>query len=109
MVNKLRDRLFFWQTAKITEESSMKLASNKELQEYLCRLTAELECYGAHVLSRATKAASAHAWDMSTEFLGHARQALRRVRDEESMLNDKQRADLLAVLSQIEDAMNRRR
>jgi hypothetical protein len=86
------------------------LSSNRELYEYLLSLAAELKKRRADELSEAVAFASRHAaGNMSTEFLGEARIALRRVlKEEDGALTAQERADLADVLKQLDEAFDRR-
>jgi hypothetical protein len=88
----------------------MKLSNNRELYEYLLLLASQLESPGAEVLSKEVSAASRIAGGIpATEFLGESRIALRHVLAKENgILNQTERADLLDVLKQLDEAFDRR-
>ncbi len=84
------------------------LAGIKELYDYLVFLTSELKQRGSAELSGAVDHARlCSASNITTEFLGESRIALRRVRDEEAnALSAEHRADLLDVLRQLDQALD---
>jgi hypothetical protein len=85
------------------------LSSSQQLYEYLLSLAAELDRCGSTELSQAVRSASRHAAGMSTEFLGESRFALRRVLEQENgLLKEHDRADLLDVLKQLDHALDTR-
>ena len=86
------------------------LAGTKELYDYLVFLTTELKDRKSEELSKAVDHARlCSASNISTEFLGESRIALRKVRDEETtVLSADERADLLNVLRQLDQALDRR-
>jgi hypothetical protein len=85
-----------------------KLSSNRELYDYLLRLMADLERRGARALVDALAVAKGHA-AMSTEFLGETRMALRRVlKEENGILEQPERAELVDVLKQLDDLHDQR-
>jgi hypothetical protein len=87
----------------------MKLASNKELYEYLLTLSATLKSRKCERLSQLLTSASGHAAGMSTEFLGESRIALREVsREQDSALTREEQGHLLEVLAQLDAALDRR-
>jgi hypothetical protein len=85
------------------------LSSNRELYEYLLCLAAELKKRRLEELSEAVVFASRQAaGNMSTEFLGESRIALRRVSKEEGgVLTVQERAALSDVLKQLDEALDR--
>jgi hypothetical protein len=86
------------------------LASNSELYAYLLSLKTMLEENGAFELASVAEHASRHAAGMSTEFLGEARIALRRVySDNRNGLTDVQKAFLHDVIVQLDAAFDGRR
>ena len=81
------------------------LSSNRDLFDYLGSLAADLQKRSAHQLSDAVTKASRHAASTSTEFLGEARIALRRISEEENgVLSALERKDLLEVIRQLDNA-----
>ena len=87
----------------------MKLASNRELYDYLVSLALVLKNREAEGLGQFVTEASRHSVGMSTEFLGEARIALRRVeRDKNGVLNVEEHAELLDILEQLDIALDRR-
>jgi hypothetical protein len=87
----------------------VKLASNKELYEYLLTLSSRLKSEGDERLSQLVALASRHAAGMSTEFLGESRIALREVvAKPNNALSEKEYAQVLNVLEQLDDALDRR-
>lgn len=90
---------------------NMKIFSNnKELFEYLLFLASELKKRKFDELSEAVTFASRHAaGNMSTEFLGESRIALRRVLKENGgILTVQECADLSDVLKQLTEALDKR-
>lgn len=88
----------------------MKLSGNRELYDYLISLAAKLGEIGATQLAEVVLAASRTAWVIpATEFLGESRIALRRVlKMNVGLLSDSERSDLLAVLGQLDAALDER-
>lgn len=85
------------------------LFSNKDLYEYLQFLSSILEKREATSLNTAITFALAQASSSSTEFIGESRIALQRVVNEEKqILSDQERGDLLGVLKQLDNALDRR-
>ena len=86
------------------------LSSNRELYEYLLFLAAELKKRKFDELSEAVAFASRQAaGNMSAEFLGESRIALRRVlKEEDGVLTVQERADLSDVLRQLDEAFDKR-
>jgi hypothetical protein len=85
------------------------LSSNRELYEYLFSLAALLKKRKFEELSEAVAFASRRISDMSAEFLGEARIALRRVlKEEDGILTVQERNDLSDVLRQLDDALDKR-
>ena len=86
------------------------LAGNRESYDYLLALASVLKQRGAVSLSEAVAFASRHVASMfSTEFLGESRIALRRVAAEENgVLTPEERSDLLDVLKQLDQALDKR-
>jgi hypothetical protein len=87
------------------------LTSNSELYEYLRGLSKILEERHAPELNEVvTHASQTAAGNVSTEFLGESRIALRRVMKEgHGILTAEERADLREVLAQIDGAFDRKR
>ncbi len=85
-------------------------SNNRELYEYLLFLSAELQKRKFEELSEAVAFASRQAAsNISTEFLGESRIALRRVlKEEDGILTVQERADLSDVLKQLDEALDRR-
>jgi hypothetical protein len=88
----------------------MKLSSNRDLYEYLVSPESQLRSRGWQDLSKVVAAAAGAANTIpATEFLSESRIALKRVLAEESgILSQIERADLQYVLSQLEEAFDRR-
>ena len=87
----------------------MKLVDNRQLYEYLLSLSNTLTRSGAESLSLAVTTAARYAAGMSTEFLGESRIALRKVaQDRSAILNEAERAELLAILQQLDFAFDKR-
>lgn len=86
------------------------LSSNRELYEYLVTLSRVLEQRNSKALSEVTKSASRQAaGNMSTEFLGESRIALRQVLSKgKRVLTTPELADLTDVLRQIDTAFKKR-
>jgi hypothetical protein len=85
------------------------LSSNLELYQYLLALSAELRERNAGDLSEAITHASRTSAGMSTEFLGESRIALRRVlTEEDGVLTVGEREELLDVLKQLDNALDKR-
>jgi|HubBroStandDraft_2_1064218.scaffolds.fasta_scaffold608009_2 hypothetical protein len=86
------------------------LSNNREFYEYLLYLAAELKKRKFDELSEAVTFASRHASsNISTEFLGESRIALRRVlKEENEVLTVQGRADLSDVLKQLDEALDKR-
>jgi hypothetical protein len=87
----------------------MKLASNRELYEYLLSLSSILKSRGSEELSHLVREASRFAAGMSTEFLGESRIALRQVVNDADILRQEEQADLLDVIDQLDIALDRRK
>jgi hypothetical protein len=85
------------------------LSSNKELYDYLVSLSLELKLRGAAALSELITLAIGNAASSSTEFLGESRIALKRILGQENgILTNQERDDLLDVLKQLEKAFTGR-
>jgi hypothetical protein len=85
------------------------LSSNRDLYEYLLSFSSELKRQGLLALSETVAFASGQASSSSTEFLGESRIALRQVMSEEKgVLTSQERAELLDVLRQLDEALNGR-
>jgi hypothetical protein len=86
----------------------MSLDNNRQLYDYLAAMGAKLNARGAVELSRAVLAASRMAATIpDTEFLGESRIALRRVENEQTVLTEDERLELLGVLRQLDEAFGR--
>ncbi len=84
-------------------------SNNQELCEYLFLLALELKKRRFDELSEAVTFAGQQASGMSTEFLGESRIALRRVlKEEDGVLTVRERADLVDVLKQLDESLDRR-
>jgi hypothetical protein len=84
----------------------MQLDNKQQLYSYLADLAAKLNDRGSSELSQAVLAASrTMAGIPDTEFLGESRIALRRVRDEQTVLTENERHELLDVLRQLDEAL----
>jgi hypothetical protein len=82
---------------------------NKQLYDYLADIGAKLKARGSLELREAVLAASRTAAVIpNTEFLGESRIALRRVQNEQTVLTENERHELLDVLRQLDEAFNRR-
>jgi len=85
------------------------LHSNQELYDYMLSLMSTLKKRGADVLSETVDFARNQASGLSTEFLGESRIALRRVANQEgNVLTEEERTDLLDVLRQLDEALDKR-
>jgi hypothetical protein len=85
------------------------LSSNKDLYEYLLFLSSALKQRGSMALSEVVEFAIGNAASLSTEFLGESRIALKQVLGQENgVLTDQERTDLLDVLKQLDKALDRR-
>ena len=86
------------------------LSSNRELYDYLLLLAAALKERKCDPLSEALVLASRQiTGNMSTEFLGESRIALRRTfKGADGVLTTQERNDLADVLTQLDEAFNRR-
>jgi len=87
-----------------------QLSSNSELYEYLQSLSKLLRERQAKELSEAVAHASeTSAGNLSTEFLGESRMALKRLlKKEHGVLNSEERAEVKDVLNQIDAAFDRK-
>jgi hypothetical protein len=87
------------------------LTSNRELYEYLRSLAKTLENRQANELGELIdRASKTSACNISTEFLGESRIALRRlIKEERGVLTDQERADVKNVLDQLDGAFEFRR
>ena len=87
----------------------MPLENSRQLYDYLAAIGATLDTRGAVELSRIVLAASLMAWSIpDTEFLGESRIALRRVENEQAVLTESERLELLDVLHELDESFNRR-
>jgi len=87
----------------------MRLDNNRQLYEYLAAIGAKLNDRGAVDLSRVVLAASRTVATIpDTEFLGESRIVLRRVQNEQTVLTENERLELLDVLRQLDEAFSRR-
>jgi hypothetical protein len=86
------------------------LSNNQDLYSYLLFLADELKKRKLEELSEAMLFASRHITsNISTEFLGESRIALSRVlKEEDGFLTVQERADLMDVLRQLDEAFDRR-
>jgi len=86
------------------------LSNNRELCEYLVLLADKLKDRGFLELSETVRLASRHsASNMSTEFLGESRIALRLLlQGEGNALTEQEHSELLDVLEQLDEALHRR-
>ena len=83
------------------------LGSNRELYDYLVRLAMVLRSRGCSGLGDIVSLASRNAVDMNTVFLGESRIALRQVLQEENgVLTDEERAQLVGILAQLDHALS---
>lgn len=85
------------------------LSNNRELYGYLVLLVDKLKDRGFLELSETVRLASRHAAsNMSTEFLGESRIALRQLSQHEgNALTEQEHSDLLDVLKQLDEAFAR--
>ena len=87
----------------------MRLGNNQQLYAYLANLGATLNCRGVVDLGRIVLGASRTAAGIPvTEFLGESRIALRRVENEQNVLTESERLELLDVLRHLGEAFSRR-
>ena len=86
------------------------LSNNRELYEYLLLLAEKLKDRGSLELGETVRLASRHAAsNMSTEFLGESRIALRQVLQvQRNVLTEQERTDLADVLKQLDDALDQK-
>jgi hypothetical protein len=86
------------------------LSNNRELYEYLVLLADKLRDRGFPELSETVRLASRHAAsNMSTEFLGESRIALRQLlQSQNTALTEQEHSELLNLLKQLDDALQRR-
>ena len=85
------------------------LSSNKELYQYMVSLADILRTMGCCELSNVVALAARQSASMSAEFLGESRIALRQVKQEGwDLLSPTDQEDLLDVLKQLDDALDRR-
>jgi len=83
------------------------LGSNRELYDYLVRLASALRSRACSDLGNIVSLASRNAVDMNTVFLGESRIALRQVLQEENgVLTDEERAQLVGILAQLDAALS---
>jgi len=86
----------------------MPLENNQQLYDYLAAIGAKLNARGAVQLSRVVLAASQTVATIpDAEFLGESRIALRRVENEQSVLTEDERLELLAIVRQLDEAFRR--
>ena len=87
----------------------MRLDNNRQLYDYLSAIGTELNARGAVELSRVVLAAARTVKGIPiTEFLGESRIALRRVENEQTVLTENERLELLDVVRQLDEAFSRR-
>ena len=87
----------------------MRLDNNRQLYDYLVAIGAKLNDRGAVELSRLVLAASRTVRTIpNTEFLGESRIALRRVENEQTVLTENERLELLDIVRQVDEAFSRR-
>jgi hypothetical protein len=87
----------------------MRLENNQQLYDYLVSIGAKLNTRGETELGRIVMAATRHAAAVpSTEFLGESRIALRRVKNEQTVLIEDERSVLEDILCQLDEAFDRR-
>jgi hypothetical protein len=87
----------------------MRLENNQQLYDYLVSIGAKLNTRGEAELGRVVMAASRHAATVpSTEFLGESRIALRRVKNEQTVLTGDEQSGLKDIMRQLDDALDRR-
>ena len=87
-----------------------KMSDNRDLYEYLLFLSSELKQRGLTSLSETVEFASSQASAcVVTEFIGESRIALREVLNKENgTLTQQERADLIDVLKQLDQALDER-
>jgi hypothetical protein len=86
----------------------MRLDNNRQLHDYLAAIGAKLNARGAVDLSRVMLAASRTVATLpDTEFLGESRIALRRVENEQTVLTEDERLELLDIVRQLDEAFSR--
>jgi|HubBroStandDraft_6_1064221.scaffolds.fasta_scaffold834997_2 hypothetical protein len=87
----------------------MRLENNQQLYEYLADLGAALNSRGVVDLGRIVLDAGRTAAGIPvTEFLGESRIARRRVENEQNVLTESERLELLDVLGQLDETFSRR-
>jgi hypothetical protein len=87
----------------------MRLDNNRQLYDYLVAIGAKLNSRGAVDLSRAVLTASRKVATIpDTEFLGESRIALRRVANEQTVLTEDERLELLDIVGRLDEAFSRR-
>jgi hypothetical protein len=86
----------------------MRLENNQQLYGYLVSIGAKLNTRGETELGRVEMAASRQAAVPSTEFLGESRIALRRVKNEQTVLTEDERSGLEDIMRQLDEAVDRR-
>ena len=87
----------------------MRLDNNRQLYDYLVAIGAKLNDRGAVELSRLVLAVSRTVRTIpNTEFLGESRIALRRVENEQTVLTENERLELLDIVRQLDEAFSRR-
>jgi hypothetical protein len=103
-VDKGLIRKSIWRSGELT-----RLENNRQLYDYLAAIGATLNTRGAVDLGHIVLAASRTAAGMPvTEFLGESRIALRRVENEQNVLTERERLELIDVLRHLDEAFNRR-
>ncbi|MGB8731612.1 MAG: hypothetical protein WCC99_10235 [Candidatus Sulfotelmatobacter sp.] len=87
----------------------MRLENDKQLYDYLASIGAKLNTRGAAELGAVVMAASRHVAAVpSTEFLGESRIALLRVENEQTVLSEDERSELVDIMRQLDEAFSRR-
>jgi hypothetical protein len=86
----------------------MRLDNNRQLYDYLAAIGAKLNARGSVDLSRVVLTASRMVATIpDTEFLGESRIALRRVENEQTVLTEDERLELLDIVRQLDEAFSR--
>ncbi len=87
----------------------MRLENDKQLYDYLASIGAKLNTRGAAGLGAVVMAASRHVAAVpSAEFLGESRIALLRVENEQTVLSEDERSELVDIMRQLDEAFSRR-
>jgi len=91
------------------ETRKSRRLDNPQLYDYLAAIGVKLNDRGAVELSLVVLAASRTVRTIpNTEFLGESRIALRRVENEQTVLTENERLEMLDVLRHLDEAFSRR-